>query len=357
MAQKSKAPRQKEIDVVLCADLSASTNGLIDDIKENFWNLINHNNTLKPAPKLRIGFVFYGRPSFGAKNNYVRLFADLTDSYDSLYMMLNELIPNIESGDQYVGAALQTAVGDLDWSKDKSTIKMIYLIGNGSVITGGANFEAWCDAAKAKKIIVHTIYCYSTIIEKEIKGWEKIAYLTNGKSSTIYVNKHLPSDANIKMKELWQLNKSLNNSFIYYGERGAMLYKNMTTVDSLTVYATNSTYSSRLLYKAQLSDLYLKNWDLISYSKLPGFDLYKVDRPTLPPEYSATAGPEMIAIITQKQADRDKAKKEIQLSLEHDYNDLITNRVLKEDIGDEGNLDRVIVKSYMKTAFSNGYTW
>ena len=60
-----------DTDVVICADLSASTNGLITDLKENFWQLINHHATLTPQTNLRISYIFYGRPSFGSKSSFV----------------------------------------------------------------------------------------------------------------------------------------------------------------------------------------------------------------------------------------------------------------------------------------------
>src|SRR5205085_7058638 len=94
----TKDKSTKEIDVVFCLDLSASTNGLLEDIKENYWNLINHANALKPSPKLRISLVGYARPSFGSKNSYVKILSGLTTNFDSLYEVIEKLNVNIENG-------------------------------------------------------------------------------------------------------------------------------------------------------------------------------------------------------------------------------------------------------------------
>lgn len=347
----------KNIELVICADLSASTNGLIQDIKQSFWMLINHNKTLIPKPVLRIGIIFYGRPSFGIKNNYVRVLSDLTTNYDSLFLKMDELNPTIEKGDQYVGAALSTALNQLSWSKDKTTLKMIYLIGNGKVDGGTKKIDDVCKVALSKGIVIESVYCYSSILEKEIKGWENIANQTNGKTATTYINKVYPSNINVSMIELWKSNKILNQSFIYYGEHGLSKYKLMNKTDSLAHDDGNAMFTARLMYKLMLTNNDLQSWDLVSYFSTTDFNLLEVNRSTLPVEYSNTVGSVMMDTLKNKEAERIQKSTELKLFLKNDLSNLLTNSIVKEDIGDEGYLYRIIVKSYMKMAATKGFSW
>lgn len=345
------------IELVICADLSASTNGLIQDIKHSFWMLINHNNTLIPKPVLRIGIVVYGRPSFGIKNNYVKVLSDFTTNYDSLFLKMDELNPTIEKGDQYVGAALATTMNQLSWNKDKNTLKMVYLIGNGKVSAGTTKVDEACKVAVSKGIVIQSVYCYSAILEKEIKGWENIANQTHGKTTTAYINKLYPTDANVNINELWKSNKLFNQSFIYYGEHGLAKYKLMNKTDSLSNHNGNMVFAARLIYKLMLTNNDLHSWDLVSYFGTSEFNLLEVDRSTLPVEFSNTVGSEMLEILKSKEAERIKNSSELKLLLKNDLNNLLTNSVVKENIGDEGYLYRIITKSYMKMAASKGFSW
>ncbi|MEO8146929.1 MAG: vWA domain-containing protein [Bacteroidia bacterium] len=345
----------KEIDVVFCLDLSASTNGLLEDLKENYWNLVNHSNMLKPTPRLMISLVGYARPSFGSKFYYIKVLAGLTDNYDSLYEAIDKLHVNVEKGDQFVGQALMTAVRETEWSKNKSAAKMIFLVGNGSVYTGPSNLEDACELAKSKGIVIHTAYCMNGMVEKEIKGWEKIAYLGNGTSSQITVNKRLPSSVNLTPKDLWKLSKSFNNSFVFYGDSGLVRYKMMTKVDSLAVYSVGGVLQSRLLYKALRPEEQITDWDLIAYSRSDNFNLYNVDRNTMPVDYSNTVGPDMLNIIKEKQIERDKITDEIKTVMADELDELKTNKIMKEDMSDEGLLNRVVIKAFVKTALNNGF--
>src|SRR5215510_10211146 len=53
------------IDIVFCVDLSGSTNGIIEHLRNNIWHFIHEMENLEPVPDYRIGFIGYSRPSFG----------------------------------------------------------------------------------------------------------------------------------------------------------------------------------------------------------------------------------------------------------------------------------------------------
>lgn len=345
----------KDIDVVFCLDLSASTNGLLIDLKECYWNLINHSFSLKPAANLRLSLVGFGRPSFSSKNNYVKIIGRLTSNYDSLYEAIDKLGINVEKGDQYVGAALMTCLRETEWSKKKGATKMIILMGNGTVNLGPSNLDDACELAVEKGIIIHTAYCANSVVEKEIKGWENIARLTNGISSLVVINKQEPNYVVQTLSELWTLNKSYNKTIITYGDSGTLKYKYFNKIDSLSAFGESQCLHYRMLYKVFCPEERIKDWDLIAYSLTDGFSLYNIDRNTLPLEFASTVGPDMLNIINDKQQERTKISNEIKTIMEPLKSEIENNRLIKEDISDEGFFNRIVIKSFMKTALSSGF--
>src|ERR1035438_8087943 len=101
------ATTAKKIDIVICLDLSASTNGMIDRFRESYWNILNEINKLSPTPQIRIGIVAGGRNSYGKENYYVKQLSDLTDDFDALYEGMSKIRTKIEGCDTYVGKEME----------------------------------------------------------------------------------------------------------------------------------------------------------------------------------------------------------------------------------------------------------
>src|SRR6266513_211687 len=77
-AQSSQPP---PIDIVFCIDLSGSTNGIIEHLRNHLWHFVHELEQLEPQANFRFGFMGYSRPSFGKDNFYVKVIRDL--SYDN----------------------------------------------------------------------------------------------------------------------------------------------------------------------------------------------------------------------------------------------------------------------------------
>jgi hypothetical protein len=354
-SQQKKSNTPSEMEVVICADLSASTNGLIYDLKENFWHLINHHATLKPKSNLRISYIFFGRPSFGSKNSYVKIAVPLSQSYDSIYSVIDGVKPNIEKGDQYVTSALDQAINHSQWSKHKSALKIIFLIGNGNIMPS-PELEQLCNQASENNITINTIYCHSYLIDKELKNWEKLAYFGNGKSAVIRINKNMPSDGILHSKTLFKLNDGLNNTCVYFGENGFNNFKLMHDIDSGSYYGNQTNFGGRLIYKISRINTYL-TWDITSLSASSTFDLYSIEQSTLPPAFANTSADEMKAILAHNREQRSAIIDQIKEMLKSDLEKLQTNYIVKEDVGEEENLNRVIIKQFLKKAVSQGCYW
>src|SRR5688572_1167210 len=190
---KTTSRSRSVIDVVFCLDLSGSTNGLLDDVREKIWEIVNQVNSYRPAPEFRIGVIGFSRPSFKQENSYVKVLQQLTTDYDLLNFELYKLKPSIEKGDQIVGAAITASVRNMNWSGDNDALKIVYLVGNGMVNAGGNDYRAACELAVKKGIIINTLYCRTrNNVEKELPGWREIARLAGGEQYDIRIHKRTP---------------------------------------------------------------------------------------------------------------------------------------------------------------------
>lgn len=272
----------RPLDIVFCLDLSGSTNGLVNDIRDNLWLIANELNVMQPKPDFRLGVICFSRPSFGKDDGYVKVFSDLTYNLDYIDAELYRLKPSIEKGDQIVSAALSIAVSDMSWSKKDNALRLIYIVGNGSVSSNGYEYVKICEDAVDKKIIVNSLFVTKSANKAaDLAGWKRIAAITGGIQTEITVNKKDPLnfwDANLE--DLVKQNKNLYNDLQWSGSDSAIGRKSMVSCDSGAFEAGQNTYFHRMYYKSSDSfirsikhcDYFAKLKDNVSIDSLSAFD-------------------------------------------------------------------------------------
>lgn len=251
-AEKKNNPSElRPLEIVFCLDLSGSTNGLISDLRDNLWNIVNHLQALQPEAQVRLGVVGFSRPSFGKENAYVKVLVPLTANFDQLDQELYRLKPSIEKGDQYVGYALRTCVMDMQWTKRKDARKMVFLVGNGTVADDRLEYLRYCEEARSRNIVVHTFYVLkSGNLYKELPGWRRIATITGGSQTEIVVNK--PDDLrtfSADAKRVEELNHKLNVSMYWVGPDSSDCRRALHTCDSGASHANSDAFLHRVYYK------------------------------------------------------------------------------------------------------------
>lgn len=268
LSWKAAGPSVKHVDLVFCVDLSASTNGILNDVRDKMWNISNGILQKNEATDLRIAVVGYGRPSFGSSDNYVRIISELTSDFDKLHFELHQLKAVIEKGDQFVPSALRETYRNLKWSKDADADKMVYLIGNGSVYTGTLNLNEVCEDYRKNNIRINTIYVsQSKDVPAHIAGYRNIATVTNGKFYTVKPSLKTEINKNVNdAHEVISMSNSMNSTFMFYTKDAAERKKFQLETDKNTLKMGVEYFYSRLLYKT--SELYLESaasYDLTSY--------------------------------------------------------------------------------------------
>jgi hypothetical protein len=278
-----QSPFGTPVDIVFCLDLSGSTNGIIDRMRNHIWDYVNLFSKCEPRPDFRIGFVGFARPSFGKDNYYVKVLSNLTHDIEGLTHELLKLRTQIEKGDQFVGPALKVCSENISWSERPNAVKVIFLGGNGLVTTGSEPYTKAVEACVAKGIIINCVYLLNNPIPGEQAGWEDIASRGNGKYTSMQVKfEYYENLGGFDMEKLFSLNKQLNETYLYYGPIGKERAK-IQRADDEGIYKANSEgYRYRLQFR--ISDMYLnKNseWDLVDlHSKDPNA-ITTVDRKLL----------------------------------------------------------------------------
>ncbi len=265
LAQKDA---KRPLDIVFCVDLSGSTNGLINNVRDNLWLIINQANNMVPAPDLRIAVVGYSRPSFGKSTGYVRILSDLTHNFDHVAAELYKLKPSIEKGDQYVSAALSTCVSQLSWSKNQQAFKTIFLCGNGMVTSNGYDYIKYCEQAAAKNIIVNTLYIPNGAnIMRELPAWRRISTITSGMQSemTVANRDNVIVFTDVNLDRIKAANNKLNSSYLWVGPESESCRKALVTADSGAFYSMKDAFFNRAYFKCtEEYELVLKDCDLVN---------------------------------------------------------------------------------------------
>jgi len=250
-------------------DLSGSTNGLIDDLRDHIYDILNYSSSIRPEPKVRIGMVGFARPSFGKKNHYVSVLSDLTNDFERIQNQLHDLKPFVEKGDQFVGNAILECVKQIQWSQNDNDIRLLFLVGNGLVNTGSVDYAEATELARQKGITMVPVYCDKANNKlKEISGWMHIAEIHQTTLHEIKIHKAIPMNflSNVEYEKLHILNQQLNETYIPYGDLGNDFYKSLTELDKKAGSAGRASMESRMFYK--LSDKFqnrFKDVDLVDF--------------------------------------------------------------------------------------------
>jgi hypothetical protein len=268
LAEKGKKKSgDRELQIVFCLDLSGSTNGLINDMRDNLWHIINQVSFLQPKPELSIGVVAFSRPSFKKENAYVKVLCDLTQDFDYLAAELSKIRPSIEKGDQFVGAALKKSVFDISWSSDVSAKKIIYMVGNGNVADAKGDYLKACEEASERNIIVNAIYVIGNNKAKEYPGWVRIANMGKGLVSEITLGaREIFNTSDLALNDLKDISRDFNLTFMYYSISGYNRYMNYRKSDSLAFIGGNASFYERVYYKSKnFVNNINAHWDLVDY--------------------------------------------------------------------------------------------
>lgn len=256
------AKAEPKIQVAICLDTSGSMSGLISQAKTQLWKIVNEFITARQDGKpvqIEVALFEYGNTRLSQETGWIRLILPLTDDLDRVSQELFALTTS--GGSEFCGYVIKDAVEKLAWSDSGDDLKVILIAGNEPFTQGPVDYRKSCAAAIAKGVIVNTIHCGALQVGIDTK-WKDGALLADGSYMHIDHNRAVVDVKAPQDKEIAELSKELNETYIPYGEQGKAGCANQSAQDGNAASVSNDANIQRAITKA--SGLYTNaNWDLV----------------------------------------------------------------------------------------------
>jgi len=304
---------QPRIQMAIILDTSNSMDGLIDQTRNQLWQVVNEfssaqQNGVKPI--LEIALFEYGNDSNSSKSGYIRQLNAFTRELDAVSEGLFSLTTN--GGSEYSGFAIQTAVTSLQWSRSDNDLKTIFIAGNEAFTQGPVDYRTAIRQASQFGITVNTIHAGSHQ-EGINANWQAGAILAGGDYMSIDSNQQVVHIAAPQDDRIAELNSKLNNTYIPYGSVGAEKAQRQRQQDT-----NSSDISAGLLAKraeSKTSSFYSNSeWDLVDAleeGEVSEAALVQLEDEVLPEPLKGLSSKEKLDYVQQKATERETIKQEI----------------------------------------------
>jgi hypothetical protein len=302
-----------KIQLAILLDTSNSMDGLIDQTRNQLWQIVNQFSTARKngvTPLLEIALFEYGNDGLSKNTGYTRMLSDFTRELDQISESLFSLTTN--GGSEYCGYAISTAIKKLQWSHDRSDIKSIFIAGNESFAQGPIDFREVAKLAARHGIAINTIHAGGH--EKGIRdNWQAGAMLASGSYMSIDSEQKIVHIEAPQDKRIAELNTQLNATYLPYGHEGAKKAQRQLEQDTQSGRISAGLLSKRV--KAKSSSIYNNaNWDLVDAlreGKVDETEISEIDDRQLPDSMKGLSSTEKIAHIRKKDQERNDIKEEI----------------------------------------------
>ncbi len=327
------------IQLAILLDTSNSMDGLIEQAKTQLWKIVNEMALAKQqgvSPRLEVALYEYGNDSLPAGESFLRLIVPLSEDLDRISEELFKLKTN--GGSEFCGTVIQSAADVLKWSKNNNDLKVIFIAGNEPFTQGKLDYENACKNAITNGIIVNTIFC-GNFEEGVNTQWKDGADLADGKYMNIDSNQIIVQVSAPQDKEIIELGKKMNETYVAYGETGTVAKKRQSEQDANAASVNDAVMAQRAMTKgsAQYANA---SWDLVDAEKEGKVDVEKLDEKSLPEEMKKMSKVERTQYIEKKKKEREDIQAKINRLREE--RDKYVAEQLKKDAG-EKTLDQAMI--------------
>jgi hypothetical protein len=304
----SDTPR---VQVAILLDVSGSMDGLIEQAKSQLWSMVEtlgKANCQGLKPNIEIALYEYGRPTWGAKANFIKQIRPFTTDLDELSAELFKL--HTDGGDEYCGAVMVQSLNELAWDASPNLYKVIFIAGNESFKQGSIDYTEACKLAKQKGVIINTIYCgdYQTGITE---FWNMNGECGSGTYSNINQNEKGEDIRTPQDSIIYALNRKLNGSYITYNAAGNGKVALQKSMDDANEKVSFSVGVKRASVKANKGAYRNTGWDLVDAYNADSTVITKLDRNYLPAEVKDKSSKEIKEYVEQKNTERANIQKQI----------------------------------------------
>ncbi len=319
--QASQTIDPPKIQIAILLDTSNSMDGLIDQTRNQLWQVVNEFSSVKQdgvTPILEIALFEYGNDSNPASAGHVRQLSQFTRELDAVSEGLFSLDTN--GGSEFSGYAIKTAVDSLQWSRSESDIKTIFIAGNESFDQGPVSYRQAIEMAASYGISINTIHA-GTYQEGIDDAWKNAALLAGGEYLSIDANQQVVHIEAPQDEEIAALNDQLNQTYIPYGNDGAVKLERQLKQDALSSDISSGLLAKRA--KSKSSSFYRNStWDLVDAFKDGEVDqdaLTQLEEESLPEPMQGLSATEKLGYVQDKADQRARIQQRISdLSLSRD---------------------------------------
>ena len=310
VSQLVEPPR---IQLAILLDTSNSMDGLIEQTRNQLWQVVNEFATAKQngvTPILEIALFEYGNSGNSSESGYVRKLSGFTRELDAVSQGLFSLTTN--GGDEYCGYAIDKAIHSLQWSQSATDIKTIFIAGNESFAQGPVRYQDAIGLARQYGISINTIHAGSHN-EGISHGWQAGAKLAGGDYLSIDADRqvvHIEAPQDTRINEL---NAQLNQTYVPYGSQGAGKAQRQQEQDQMSSDISVGLLAKRAQSKA--SAFYGNaDWDLVDALKdgeVAEEQIVKMEDAELPEPMQGLSAQQKLDYLQQKQVERESIQQEI----------------------------------------------
>lgn len=353
---KPEVDGKNKIQIALLLDTSNSMDGLIDQAKTQLWKVVNTFIDAErdgEKPFIEVALYEYGNNGNAVGNDWIRLVSPMTRDLDDLSSKLFALKTN--GGEEYCGAVIQRALGDLAWDDDKKTYKAIFIAGNEPFTQGRVDARTASKEALAKGIIINTIHCGAR--QDGINGaWHDGAALGGGDFLVIDQDRVVAHIDAPQDKKIAELSIKLNDTYLGYGARRAEAAEMQAKADSdAAAHAEKGALVGRAITKA--SQYYSNaSWDLVDAVRDNKIDPSQLKQEDLPENLRGMTTEELTKVIAEATAKRTEIQKEIQ-TLNSQREAHIAEELKKQANSGDKTLDQAMIEAIRTQATKLGYNF
>lgn len=347
------ADKQAKVQLAILLDTSGSMSGLIEQTKTQLWSIVNTFIDAKQngkVPFVEVALYEYGNDGLNAENHWIRQIQPLTRDLDKISEELMSLRTN--GGSEFCGAVIKRAVGDLKWDSSPDTYKAIFVAGNEPFTQGPIDPASACKDAIAKGVMVNTIHCGAETVGINT-GWKSGAMLADGKFLIINHNKAVVHVDAPQDKEILELNKTLNGTYVPIGKSGQRRLATQNAQDEAALNNKGNAIQQRAATKAS-ANYWNGNWDLVDACVAKDFKWENVKEADLPEEMKKMTIEERKAHIAKKKAERAVCQKKIQ-DLSKQRAEFVSAKLKELGENSDDTLDKVVVQTVRQQAETKGY--
>ncbi|OZG72806.1 hypothetical protein BTA51_14670 [Hahella sp. CCB-MM4] len=308
-AQQTLANPPK-IQVAILLDTSNSMDGLIDQTRNQLWEMVDEFSKAKQngiTPILEVAVFEYGNDGLASQNGFIRQVTGLTQELDRVSEALFSLTTN--GGSEYCGYAIKSAVNGLQWSQSSSDMRAIFIAGNEPFTQGPIAYTQAIKIAKEKDITVNTIFAGDYNQGGE-NGWRQGALLAGGNYMSIDQNQQVAHIVAPQDQKIAELNSKLNQTYVPYGSEGEEAASRQYEQDQKSNDISLGLLAKRV--KSKVSSLYNNaKWDLVDALESGEVELEDLDQETLPAPMAQMSPEQKKDFIEEKKTERQQLQNEI----------------------------------------------